>query len=190
MKKQIVFDLEMIPAVIEGRKTLVRYPMDQQPRKQQNIAYIEIDADGSFYDDIKRRHNCPYGLPNDVFFLRDRWRKTEHGYELRSEDSNPDDKKWRGQSVMPKAAAKHWLRITGIFVERLSELSIVDAGYEGLRLPREIARIPMYWNYQTRRYNCVNIEESLRTWYAAKHPDANGQTWCWVISFELLSGME
>lgn len=161
--KQIIFDLDMIPAVIEGRKTVVRYPMDPQPRKKVTTTYVKLDDDHGFHDELNRRYTCPYGKAGDKFFLRDRWRRTDHGYELRT--GHPEDwmKDWRGVSMMPKAAARHWLQITEVYAERLGELSELDAMAEGLRLPREIARVNMWWNYETNRYNLKNQEESLRS---------------------------
>lgn len=104
---------------------------------------------------------CPYGQPGDLLYVRETWqlhhteRLGEYGggpevlddvwggavptdeqphstaVLYRATDDDDEDWPWRPSIHMPKWAARIWLEITDVRVERLSEISDEDARAEG-----------------------------------------------------------
>lgn len=89
---------------------------------------------------------------------------------------------WKPSIHMPKKAARIWLRITNIRVERLQDISEEDAKAEGVpeRLLVEGTTDGSYWSYG---FNCLwNEINGLESW--------NINPWVWVIEFEPLTQEE
>lgn len=85
---------------------------------------------------------CPYGHPGDVLWVRESWStcynaatiefdykyKADHGLYI--DDVRPV--KWKPSIHMPRKAARIFLRITDIRVERLQDITDKDARAEGV----------------------------------------------------------
>lgn len=95
---------------------------------------------------------CPYGQPGDALWVRETFCKPDPlgGYVYRADLSpvadalerrifrqNPSiakaypESRWRPSIHMPRAAARLFLRVTSVRVERLQEISCADAIAEG-----------------------------------------------------------
>jgi hypothetical protein len=85
---------------------------------------------------------------------------------------NPDrEPKTRPSIHMPKAAARIWLKVAGVRVERLKDISQEDAVAEGVK-----AYPPFAIGYFKNLWESINGEAS---W--------NANPWVWVVAFELVS---
>lgn len=154
--KPILFNTEMVRAILDGRKTCTR-----RICKDAN-EYTVPDMD--FYNADKRTyavHNfadkkhteqlsiaertCPI-CSGDILYVRETWHKyikrigegknchlaEFYGYKanvLNSEDANEP---WRPSIHMPKEAARIWLKVTDVRVERLQEITENEAVKEGI----------------------------------------------------------
>lgn len=158
----ILFNTEMIQAILKDRKTTTRrivkpqpdriyWYQDGQPAKIRDSEYSVIMPDGQ-YTTIKPKYK-----PGDILYVRETWafmccldcencifnpvpgddevcthHKTptthedkdsvsEGCYIYRADYPRPGRIIWRPSIHMPKAAARIWLRVTGVWVERIQE---------------------------------------------------------------------
>ncbi len=87
--------------------------------------------------------------------------------------------RWRPSIHMPKAAARIWLQVTGVRVERLQDISEGDAKAEGVWMPD--------------RLKPLNIPDYYKTAFKVLWKGINGadswaaNPWVWVIEFKILS---
>lgn len=141
--KPILFNTAMIKAILEGRKTQTRRLVKQPPI----VGDILHDEKGWYYDDgTKNGHTLiPPCNPGDILWVRETWDNVpvSHGGHFRfvgryyykvDGDLRPDG--WRGNwhpSIhMPKEAARIFLLVKDVRVERLQEITKQDAISEGI----------------------------------------------------------
>lgn len=155
----ILFNTDMINAILDGRKTVTRRLIKapilskvEPPKKvtlKNGVANFEWNTQktaGGF--EIK----TPY-QPGDILYVRETWCSyyMPDGstiYEYRASDPNGnrrptgpeyDDpyeiRKWRPSIHMPKEAARIWLKVKDVRVERLQEITANGKAKEGLVSP-------------------------------------------------------
>lgn len=85
---------------------------------------------------------CPYGKVGDLLWVRETWINTfiPHcipvgGIYYKADHPEEKRMKWRPSIHMPKAAARIWLQVEEIRVERLQDISEEDMISEGLLIP-------------------------------------------------------
>ena len=191
--KPILFNTEMVRATSRGRKTATRRAV----RKFSDTKGVRINKTerGEFYVDVNGQPtdfqlHPPY-LPGDILYVREKWAQPFlpdsdeiHYYA----DYNNDDTvlregpysdtvkvsavKWRPSIFMPRSAARIFLRVTDVRVERLQEITDEGARAEGVShigAPR--TQFAVLWE--------TTIGEKGHTEYGwAANP------WVWVIEFE------
>lgn len=163
----ILFNTEMVRAILDGRKTCTRrickdaneytvpdmdfYNADRRTYAVHNFADKEHMQQLSTAE-----RTCPI-CPGDILYVRETWERFEcwncegdergicpkepqknvldkHSfgcYMYRATDEICGDAKWRPSIHMPKEAARIWLRVTDVRVERLQEMKPVDVIKEG-----------------------------------------------------------
>jgi hypothetical protein len=131
------------------------------------------------------RHCCPYGRPGDRLWVRERW-LLHHGANWASIRYGADGlefdvpryrdacdslrslhAKWRPSIFMPKWAARIWLTLTDVRVERLWDMTPEDMLAEGLPM---VPTLPGDW---VRRWDSIN---------GKKFPYDNNP-WVWALTF-------
>ena len=189
----ILFNTEMVRAILDGRKTctrrLVRFLPGENP---QWTGYIR---DGlMLYNG--RNEPCiikaPY-QPGDTLYVRETWcglpvneagHMRGHTIYYYKADGELRPKGWRGTwhpSIhMPKEAARIWLKVTDVRVERLQEITPQGAWKEGARCSC-LHPVPDCAGNKTAFVNIWNstIKKADLDCYGW---DAN--PWVWVIEFE------
>jgi len=157
-EKPIIFSTPMVKAILEGRKTQTRRVIDKDISNQFDIetdgtvyAYINRDTGDSF----KPVEVAPYHA-GDILWVRETFQMYPASVILNSKVGNcpykkipkekPDsyyieyratsDKafcgKWRSSLFMPKYAARLFLKVTSVRVERLRDITDADAIAEGI----------------------------------------------------------
>ena len=142
--KPILFNTEMVRAILDGRKSCTRRKI---PIDIVNNCDVETDGTllayencyGDFIDPVRL---CRY-QPGDILYVRETFYedvdcilyKADNekltGYRnMRGEDIVV---KWRPSIHMPKEAARIWLRVTDVRVERLQEITEDGVWDEGFR---------------------------------------------------------
>lgn len=142
--KPILFNTEMVRAILDGRKTMTRRVI-----KDKDITNnFDIDVDGSAYAYINPEtgDSCPptaiakYQV-GDILWVRETWSKDENGeyvyranYGTTEDDSFPPSMfKWKPSIHMPREAARIFLKVTNVKVERLQDITEEDALKEGAK---------------------------------------------------------
>lgn len=180
-EKPILFNTEMVRAILDGRKTVTRrvVPLDIVNR-------CDIESDGKslisyendYGDFIEPSELCRY-RPGDILWVRETWRKCAiadnsgniYAYKANVNEWNARNDKstrWRPSIFMPREAARIFLRVTGVRVERLRDISIIEAVKEGCE---NILRFDELWD--------STIKPADRDRYGW-----SANPWVWVITFE------
>ena len=159
--KPILFNTEMVRAILDGRKNCTRRIVKPQP--QGRLCYTFAGGDcgtwgypsktayenwGDEYklpeditdEELKRRWNPPYHT-DDILYVRETWRKGLERYIYRADYSDTEkfyqdgkeiNMKWHPSIHMPKEAARIWLKVTDVRVERLQDITPKGAESEGV----------------------------------------------------------
>lgn len=208
--KPILFNTEMVQAIQAGRKTQTRRIVKNQdgihPRRS-NIGFLGWD-DGHGYQMMPP---CKEG---DILWVREKW---QHVYNFDDGDQlidgtgryvyyadNPmpfdywvdvdtgehkEQMPWKPSIHMPKEAARIFLRVKDVRVERLKEISEGQAEQEGCAgWHIEISGGP--WGVEDDPDEGTAVDDFQRVWDSTIKPedrdmygwDAN--PWVWVIEFE------
>lgn len=170
----ILFNGAMVRAILEGRKTQTRRPVKIPEGHHINVITMLDEHRGerpSFIScGVEFTASCVVG---DTLWVRETWRpaSTEDGHECfayaadnRYQCGKPAGDfpaKWKPSIHMPRRAARTFLDVTGVRVERVSDISESDAMAEG---------------FDGRRH-------FLDTWTELYH-DWRCDTWVWVIDFK------
>ena len=186
--KPILFNTEMVRAILDGRKTCTRRIVKPQPTAHYGAQCIKP----------------PY-QPGDILYVRETWERfecwncegDERGncpkepkksvldktcgcYMYRATDEISGDAKWHPSIHMPKEAARIWLKVTDVRIERLQDITPQGAWKEGARCSC-LHPVP----------DCAgNKTAFIEIWNSTiKKSDLDSYGWdanpyVWVISFE------
>lgn len=207
----ILFNTEMVRAILDGRKTVTRRVIKPQPEPEQiyKIGYCiagdkrNIGKYGFGTNEYGSRilfvkPPCKYG---DILYVREafcpnyfdeglagyrgdglRGNRTAYKADYHREtigDVVPEPK-WRPSIHMPKEAARIWLKVTDVRVERLQEINDKEAKKEGVPLEKEITYIGE--GFQTNDFAELWDYTIKKSDFDRYGWDAN--PWVWVIDFE------
>lgn len=134
--KPILFNTEMVRATLEGRRSCIRLKI---PIDIVNNCDVETDGtllsyENNYGDFIKPVKLCQY-QPGDILYVRETWKKAPNGYyyyEDWQRNDIADVTKWKPSIHMPKEAARIWLKVTNVRVERLQDITPKGAESEGV----------------------------------------------------------
>lgn len=140
---------------------------------------------------------CPYGQPGDVLWVRESFLINAIGktpFLYRAESNISNFLKWKPSIHMPKEAARLFLQIKDIRVERLRDISESDAIGEGIEcLGNSASGIPIWKEYFLSDINAnFAPENSFRSlWKKINGEDSwNSNPWVWVIEFKKIERPE
>ncbi|HBS9332675.1 TPA: morphogenetic protein [Klebsiella pneumoniae] len=212
-ERGMIFNSEMVRAILDGRKTQTRRIMKVQPVLNGNFYEVFGSAWSKGMTSIPAvpghslSTRCPFGAVGDRIWVRETFcpvDDTQYGgekwvdyratprYEASHPagwDSAPNDAealKWRPSIHMPRWASRILLEITGVRVERLNSISQEDAQAEGLELTgwRPTYSDPDSGGEVMTPYD--NFAELWSSIYGDESWKAN--SWVWVISFKRVEG--
>lgn len=131
----VLFNTEMVRATLEGRRSCIRLKI---PIDIVNNCDVETDGtllsyENNYGDFIKPVKLCQY-QPGDILYVWETWKKAPNGYyyyEDWQRNDIADITKWKPSIHMPKEAARIWLKVTDVRVERLQEITEEQAKLEG-----------------------------------------------------------
>jgi len=142
-EKPIIFSTEAVMAILDGRKTATRRPIKIElglaDTDKNDPSYLKIpDAYGDYWD---AKDLCRY-QPGDTLWVRETWWANKENWRdadtfLHKADfpidgySDVSDYKWRRSIHMPRVAARLFLEVTGVRVERVQDITETDAIAEG-----------------------------------------------------------
>lgn len=132
--KSLILTTPEVQAVQDGRKTMKRMVIKPQPVASLNKYPNNIKCYDSKFNEFKPRYRL-----GDTLYVRETWRESyEHPatqFEYKADPPRETDYitpfEWRPSIHMPKEAARIFLRVTDVRVERLQEITEEDAVREG-----------------------------------------------------------
>ena len=177
MIRPILFNTEMVKAILDGRKTVTRRPIKPRPPAH---CFLGSEDEGHTFDFLCGEYRygafvdlvvsvvAPF-VPGDVLWVRECWAKDSFtdGYIYPTEIVGAGQK-WRPSIHMPKDAARIFLRVTSVRAEKLQEIDDSGVVAEGLEIGCFFDDL---WN--------STIKPADRLTYGW---DSN--PWVWVIEFE------
>lgn len=206
--KAILFNTEMVRAILEGRKSCARRIVKPQqligmlPDKCKNGALEKFlkekklmfkpYCDMTDIELINTAYKAPY-QPGDILYVRETWKKAPNGYyyyEDWQRNDIADVTKWKPSIRMPKEAARIWLKVTNVRVEHLQEITDEQAKREGIQYDE--CPTGFTWKQETDMHNCYTtpIGAMQALWNSTiKKSDLDGygwdaNPWVWTIEFE------
>ena len=211
--KSILFNTDEVRAVFDGRKTAVRRAIKLQPKsklvyifggyKHGKWSYPAKDAwkyweDESFKlaDDMTDKEKDSYWTPpyhrDDVIYVRETWgtytpnpeRCYPSLYFKASESKPPHGIKWQSPATMPRDHARLFLRVKGVSVERLQDITVQGSLNEGLSYTHGIVKgaSPLALFASAWDSKIKPEDRALYGWAA--------NPWVWVIEFERIEKEE
>lgn len=199
----ILFNTDMVKAILREikPKTVTRrvikgfVPKDAIWRYTAFTPKGYISCRGTFLDGYGRKFFKLPCQPGDILYVRETWCKSpftnhyvyradEYSLFTQSYDSEIMDDtvwKWRPSIHMPKEAARIWLKVKNVRVERLQDITDVGAEKEGAQ-PRNP------FDYDVNKW--PNKEHFKEIWNSTiKKSDLEqygweANPWVWVIEFE------
>lgn len=196
--KPILFNTEMVTAILEGRKTVTRRVVKLPSYVQrQSDGLFTLFAEGTCYngceiEEIQSYLNMPFKV-NDVLYVRETW-AYDHGYYWYRAGFIPlilNIEKWKPSIHMPKEAARLFLRVTDIRVEKLRDITIQDILREGITLNKQEMKVAggliTARNKFSELWNSTAGKKGTPEYYAHNW---YGNPYVWVIKFEVISRAE
>ena len=196
--KPILFNTEMVRAILDGRKSSTRRLVKTR-RKDACGFYVTKKADGTFsgiyeYDENESMFDNPLMppyQPGDILYVRETWHKyikrvgegkschlvEFYGYKASIANSEDADEPWKPSIHMPKEAARIWIKVTNVRVERLQEMWASDVPKEGIYFNKPTTADKMLMAF-AKLWNSTIKKSDLDSY------GWNANPWVWVIEFE------
>lgn len=207
----------MVQAILAGRKTQTRRTKGLHAVTDCYFQSLVLHATGKYTFVPNGNYNpknkdvvevkCPYGQPGDVLWVREKFNKlvkcdtgefSRFNYyaEMPEKFHEQYPSKWKPSIHMPKQAARLFLRIKDIRVERLQDISEQDIQNEGIvydgnwilgKENNALSFLPKGVNFKD---NPPTLYQSLfakwaELWCSINKIDSwNSNPWVWVIEFE------
>ena len=188
----LILKAPLVRAILEGRKTQTR--RIAKPVRHPDLG--NVYSPGALVLEHEPQHvinrACPYGQPGDRIYVRETFSQHPEwgqlafradGEEFEDADGWLWEPKWQPSSQMPKALARIWLEITGVRVERLQDISDIDAAGEGISYSTDHmgnwCGNGMDWQMTPR--------QAFRDLWKSTGGDWDANPWVWVIDFRVLS---
>lgn len=215
--KPILFNTEMVRAILDGRKTVTRRCIKGLHQNAKFIGWKMDTGNKYAYSVATFEHNefttdfdSKYCI-NDILYVREMWSElknsdgshlkyvykatdvypfVEHGYILKF--------RWHPSIHMPKEAARLFLRVTDVRIERLHDIKGYETFWEGI--DSGICKsqchndYPCYINVANNCCSAIDAFKNLWQTTVKKSKlhlygwDVN--PWVWVYEFEVISKEE
>lgn len=194
--KPILFNTEMVKAILEGRKTVTRRVVKFLDGKNPNwTGYIK---DGlTLYNGTNEPCNKkPPFKKGDYLYVRETWTHHENAvggiiFKARCPQKLAESKKWHPSIHMPKDAARIFLKIMHVRVERLQDITEEQAKAEGIGEEWAMSWWkPTFSDPDSGGYPRYRDTFALDLWNSTiKKADLDkygweANPWVWVIEFE------
>ena len=197
----LMFKAPLVRAILSGQKTQTRRPVKWKDlQKGLNLGFSGLrateTASGWVLESNSRTSSewrckptpCPQGQAGDRIYVRETWcqQADDDGFLLNgaywyrattpdvmhSEDMEKSP--WRPSILMPKAAARIWLEVTSVRVERLQSISEEDAEAEGVDFLRSVPDAD----------ETLTAKQLFECLWGSTGGDWAANPWVWVIDFK------
>ncbi|EMN8403409.1 TPA: hypothetical protein ACSRV8_000844 [Enterobacter hormaechei subsp. steigerwaltii] len=213
-ERGMIFNGEMVRAILDGRKTQTRRIMKVQPKPCNHTNWPDYSPESQWKSypngwccavcangtTIDHRHHakgitCPYGTVGDRIWVRETFSPVPDHEEpagcsalLYAADGNGPYGKWVPSIHMPRWASRLTLEITGVRVERLNSISQEDAQAEGMELT---GWRPTYSDPDSGGEVWTPYDNFAQLWESIYGDESwRSNPWVWVIEFKRIEGGE
>ena len=197
--KPILFNTEMVRAILDWRKDATRrivkgfIPDDAVWGYTAFTPKGYISCRGTFADGYGEKFFKLPCEPGDILYVRETWHKYTkrigkgescrlaefYGYKASVANSEDAEEPWRPSTQMPKEAARIWLKVTDVRVERLQEITSEQIYREGVEV-----EYPHVLNGEEKRYAFSTLWNSTIKKSNLNRYGWDANPWVWVIEFE------
>lgn len=185
--KPILFNTDMVRAILEDRKTATRRIAKNITPFNDKGECFNIFRKGEWIGPVPKfsvvRLHAPYKV-GDYLYVRETWCELSFGYVYKADGKEIDHLgnviRWHPSIHMPKEAARIFLKVTDVRLERLNDIDDIGIKAEGIT-PHNVgmpdtpttllSRYVALWN------TTVPKKELHRYCWEAN-------TWVWAIEFE------
>lgn len=177
--RPILFSTNMVRAILNGHKTQTRRII-----KVKRPLYFFVE-NGIPYENTESSAGaevrCPYGNPDDILWVRETWKPIpiniklpkEYFYKYKADHPYTENLfKWKPAIHMPKDACRLFLKIVDIRVEKLHNITDIEALSEGVLNGQNIFINNELTEAFKILWKSINGEESWES-----------NPWVWVIEF-------
>ncbi|EPM1802350.1 ASCH domain-containing protein [Klebsiella pneumoniae] len=214
-ERGMIFNGEMVRAILDGRKTQTRRIMKVQP--ESNQLGLLLITDSTKHSDIGKYHwaesnatgnhvrsklfSCPFGAVGDRILVRETWAEAgasapdlklyranypEHVPSIYENVPPAEEIRWTPSIHMPRTASRILLEITDVRVERLNAISQEDAQAEGMELT---GWRPTYSDPDSGGEVMTPYDNFAELWSSIYGDESwKANPWVWVISFKRVEG--
>ena len=197
--KPILFNTEMVRAILEVRKTVTRRVIKPQPEGRPVPMTKDSCWPGCFAIQGTEKVVRPPYQPGDILWVRETWCESlgQAGkYFYRAYAGQRDEKKeyahsfnrWRPSIHMPREASRIFLKVTGVRVERLQEITPQQIGAEGCceyaydaKTGKSVPSGPSWFR--------ILWDKTIKPAELGRY-GWNANPWVWVFNFERISKEE
>ena len=184
----ILFNTEMVKAVLSGQKTQTRRPFKVQPpdKTSNGTPYTSFQkttlpiTEGydltAYIDNSLYIGKCPFGQVGDRLWVRETFKGYGRGElppKFYYRASDPDvwpHLKWTPSIHMPREASRINLEITDIRIERVQDITYIEAKAEGV-------------NYER---GSTDPRDVFRHLWNSIYKNWNDDPWVWVVEFKVI----
>lgn len=202
--KPILFNTEMVRAILDGKKTCTRrivkgvIPDDAMWGYTMFTPKGCVSCRGVYADEYGEKFfRLPY-QQGDILYVRETWGhpislNSDKQYVFRADKIaeigfKNDSHIWHPSIHMPKEAARIWLKVTDVRVERLQECGegwCIDIEKEGIATPQD----PILYISDDAFHDALRMEFQKIWDSTIKKSDLDrygwdANPWVWVIEFE------
>lgn len=203
-ERPILFNGEMVRAVLSGQKTQTRRPVKPQPifkdlaspprwcwsGKGHTVKWVDRISPLGMTGD------CHFGQPGDHLWVKEtfyRYYPSEtwpepkalykaDGITLCDKDSEGKKQRWTPSTHMPRSLSRITLEITDVQVERVQDIHEEDAIAEGID-PRKLS-------YLSGERAVTKFSVLWNSIYAARGLGWDVNPWVWVITFKRMENQK
>lgn len=192
--KPILFNTEMVKAILEGRKTVTRRVVNLDlglaDTDKNDSSYLKIPDEYGDYHDAKDL--CRYKI-GDILYVRETWQEgykgnvdengdaiLEYLYRADGDDIAVEfsNGKWKPSIHMPKKAARIFLKVTDVRVEKLQDITKDWNNFKKEGIIEEHGfRSEMHRDF-IELWNSTIKKQDIDKYSWKSNP------WVWVIEFE------
>ncbi|HGK3942984.1 TPA: hypothetical protein ACJ2OQ_004389 [Klebsiella pneumoniae] len=216
-ERGMIFNGEMVRAILDGRKTQTRRIIKWKQTRFTEIGEREDGSKWPWSEDAEHAcdfwHPCPFGAVGDRIWVREAfrvhsratdvatlvykasernsWTEQTHRVPVAVCNKPATPEKWTPSLHMPRWASRILLEITGVRVERLNAISEEDAEAEGIDMEA------LYDSQDC--YDCIadhnmtgrpTVTGAFKYLWESIYGEESWKAngWVWVISFKRVEG--
>ena len=200
----ILFNGEMVKAILGGRKTQTRRIIKSQPNYIR-FNQVVLNNHVGFEDEHGNPIKCPFGKVGDRLWVREtfwisqsengilyradipmHWDAKDTECEINDINLKAEEYKWKPSIHMPRMASRIALEIVDIRVERLQDITESDARADGITTEKPKSA---YWENR----NNFAVSEFMGLWESIYSKHGCGwftNPWVWVVEFKMLEAKQ